>query len=138
MHVCILSQISFLVNLGCVHFEIGWRIALGLQCIFAITLILGMIVLPESPRFVTHTPNTSLVLKRQLMSSHRWLVKRGLDDEAQRVLQRLRMSGRSDKVSSDVMEELRDIQVTVEKERKMKPATWPELFGPKMRKRQEN
>jgi lysylphosphatidylglycerol synthetase-like protein (DUF2156 family) len=49
----VVLQVSFLVNLSCVHVDIGWRISLGLQCVFAIILILGMFVLPESPRSVT-------------------------------------------------------------------------------------
>ena len=43
-------QVSFLVNLGCVKFDAGWRISLGLQCLFALILVCGMMVLPESPR----------------------------------------------------------------------------------------
>ncbi|XP_062513936.1 glucose transporter GlcP-like [Corticium candelabrum] len=110
-------MVSFIVNLGCVHFEIGWRISLGLQCVFAIILILGMIVLPESPR---------------------WLVKQGFNSQAQCVLQQLRItrkSAKSDEIPSVVLDELQDIQEAVEMDKKMKPATWRELLGPKLRKR---
>jgi sugar porter (SP) family MFS transporter len=108
-------MVSFLVNLSCVHVDIGWRISLGLQCVFAIILILGMFVLPESPR---------------------WLVQQGLDNQAERVLERLRLSKDSKEVSTSVVkDELRDIQGTVEAEQKMEPAKWLELVSTKMWKR---
>ena len=59
-------QVSFLVNLGCVNFDIGWRISLGLQCVFAIILILGMIVLPESPRSVSVILNLGVMYQQEV------------------------------------------------------------------------
>jgi MFS family permease len=43
-------MISFCVSLAFAGIDFGWRIALGLQCILATILILGMIFLPETPR----------------------------------------------------------------------------------------
>ena len=38
----------------------GWRIALGLQCILATILIVGMLCLPKTPRFVKVTTSSQL------------------------------------------------------------------------------
>lgn len=40
--------------------DFGWRIALGLQCILATILIVGMVCLPETPRFVKVTGSSQL------------------------------------------------------------------------------
>ena len=44
-------QIGYIVNLICKMFAIGWRIALGLQCGFSLILVIGMLFLPETPRY---------------------------------------------------------------------------------------
>ena len=45
-------QVSFLVNLGCKVVFVGWRISLGLQGVLGVILIVGMLFLPETPRYV--------------------------------------------------------------------------------------
>ena len=44
--------VGFAVNLGCVEFDIGWRVSLGLQSVFGVVFVFGMIFLPKSPRFL--------------------------------------------------------------------------------------
>ena len=45
--------VGFVVNLGCVEFDIGlgWRISLGLQSVFGVVFVFGMIFLPRTPRY---------------------------------------------------------------------------------------
>ena len=43
---------GFVVNLGCVEFEQGWRVSLGLQSVLAIAYLFGMIFLPRTPRYI--------------------------------------------------------------------------------------
>lgn len=43
-------QVSFVVDLVCERFRVGWRVALGIQCLLGIILIIGMLFLPETPR----------------------------------------------------------------------------------------
>ena len=45
------AQISFLVDLVCERFLVGWRVALALQSVFGSILLVGMIFLPETPRY---------------------------------------------------------------------------------------
>ena len=47
---CISPQISFLMNLAIASYEEGWRVSLGVQCLLAVILIVGMLFLPETPR----------------------------------------------------------------------------------------
>lgn len=56
------TMIGFLTNLVAAMFTIGWRVALGMQCIFGIFLIVGMLFLPETPRWVCPYINTNLHL----------------------------------------------------------------------------
>lgn len=42
--------VGFIVNLGCVEFDSGWRISLGLQSVFGVLFVLGMSFLPRTPR----------------------------------------------------------------------------------------
>ena len=44
-------KVSFVASLACAEYIEGWRIALGLQCVLAIVLIIGMLFLPETPRY---------------------------------------------------------------------------------------
>ena len=45
-------MVSFLADLLAAKFEAGWRVALGAQCVFGTFLIVGMLFLPETPRWV--------------------------------------------------------------------------------------
>ncbi|XP_065840781.1 uncharacterized protein [Oscarella lobularis] len=112
-------MVSFLVNLGCVKFDAGWRISLGLQCLFALILVCGMMVLPESPR---------------------WLVQQGYDEKAKRVLYKLRYVEDSrviqseDAVAAAVEDEFGDIKETCENDKTLE-STWLDLFRNGMWKR---
>ena len=48
-------KVSFVASLACAEYIEGWRIALGLQCVLAIVLIIGMLFLPETPRYGAYT-----------------------------------------------------------------------------------
>ncbi|TIB73513.1 general substrate transporter [Wallemia mellicola] len=77
--------ISYLVNLGMwymnmtdeevPHASAQWRFPFALQLVFAIAMLLGVAVLPESPR---------------------WLAKHNMDDESMHILCRLRNGTRDD------------------------------------------
>uniref|UniRef100_A0A1X7TT77 Major facilitator superfamily (MFS) profile domain-containing protein n=1 Tax=Amphimedon queenslandica TaxID=400682 RepID=A0A1X7TT77_AMPQE len=81
-------EISFCVSVAVHTVDFGWRIALGLQCVLAVVLIIGMIFLPETPR---------------------WLVKKGKSKKADKTLHRLR----KDYTEEEIKEELNDIEFTV-------------------------
>ncbi|EDV21449.1 expressed hypothetical protein [Trichoplax adhaerens] len=99
-------MISFLVNLAVEGVEIGWRISLGLQSVFSIILVIGMLMLPESPR---------------------WLVKNGETGKALSVLQRLR-AGAHGQNANVAQEELDEIVDSIEAERAIGEGTWNEVF----------
>ena len=81
----------------------GWRVMFGLAVIPAVVLVVGMTMLPESPR---------------------WLVEHGRRDQARSVLERLRPPG------SDIDAEIRDIAAVSEGE---SGASWRELRRPWLR-----
>jgi sugar porter (SP) family MFS transporter len=68
-------------SVGYVNLDFGWRISLGLQCLFGVAFGVGMFFLPETPR---------------------WLVKKGKIDKAGKVLGKIRKE-------SVAKEELNDI-----------------------------
>jgi sugar porter (SP) family MFS transporter len=72
-------------SVGYVNLDFGWRISLGLQCLFGVAFGVGMFFLPETPR---------------------WLVKKGKVDKAGKVLGKIR--------KESVAEELKDIVDDVE------------------------
>ncbi len=41
---------GLVVNVGCSKLSFGWRVSLGLQCLFGIILFAGMAFFPETPR----------------------------------------------------------------------------------------
>ena len=43
-------MISFLADLLASMYHSGWRVALGVQCLFGLILVFGMLFLPETPR----------------------------------------------------------------------------------------
>lgn len=45
-------MISCVADLVAAMFTVGWRVALGMQCVFGIVLVVGMLFLPETPRWV--------------------------------------------------------------------------------------
>ncbi len=44
-------QVGFVVSLPCERYDFGWRIALGLESVFAAILLIGMCFFPETPRY---------------------------------------------------------------------------------------
>ncbi len=79
----------------------AWRWMLGLAVVPAVLLLLGMWLMPETPR---------------------WLKRRGLDDSARVVLQRIRGG-------AAVAAELDEIAASL----RQQEAGWAELFGPAVR-----
>ena len=43
-------MVSFLVDLLAAMYYSGWRVALGVQCLFGLVFTFGMVFLPETPR----------------------------------------------------------------------------------------
>lgn len=103
--------IMFFICYGCsfISGAAAFRLPWGLQMIPAIGLFLGLVVLPESPR---------------------WLAKKDRWDETKEVLGLVHAKGDSN--SPFVMRELAEIQETVEFERQNADVSWMELFRPKM------
>lgn len=91
--------IASAANLGLQHWDQGWRLSYGGNIVFALILILSLMFMPESPRF---------------------LAANGRDDEVRAVLSRIRFEDEID----DEMEEL--IQETKE-EKEIGVASWREI-----------
>jgi sugar porter (SP) family MFS transporter len=84
--------------------DVAWRVPLGLQCLFAIILIVGLFWLPESPR---------------------WLIQKGRYDEARAVLEKLH----SDEIEPDFyLKEFEQIKEQVGFEREVAIKSWWVLF----------
>ena len=94
--------VAYLVGLAFDHIE-GWRWMLGLGAVPAIVLGLGMLRMPQSPR---------------------WLVMAGEDYEARAVLERIR-SGDPDTIEQEIVE--------IEEDLKAEPGTWKDLLKPVVR-----
>ena len=82
----------------------AWRVPVILQCIFLVPMLLLLLIIPESPR---------------------WLVAHGREDEALEVLQRLR-DGIEDQVAVHRLHQ--DIVQTVALEASMGVGSWKDLF----------
>jgi MFS family permease len=92
----------------------AWRIPVILQCVFLLPMLLILVMIPESPR---------------------WLAAHGHADEALVVLQRLR-SGRDDQTAIQRLHQ--DIVQTVEMEKSLGVGSWKDLLksdGMKSRRR---
>jgi hypothetical protein len=103
--------IMFFICYGCsyINGSASFRLPWGLQMIPAMLLFVGLIVLPESPR---------------------WLAKKDRWEEAQEVL--TLVHGRGDPNSPFVMQEMSDIREVVEFERNNADVSYFELFKPRM------
>jgi MFS transporter, SP family, sugar:H+ symporter len=87
-------------NLGLQHWYDGWRISYGGNIIFAIILIVALIFMPESPR---------------------WLAANGKDEEALRVLNKVRFP-------DEIEGELEELVKETKEEKELGVATWGEVF----------
>jgi hypothetical protein len=101
----------FYISYGCsfVDGTAAFRVPWGLQMVPAVILFLGLLILPESPR---------------------WLAKHDRWDEALGVLALVHAHG--DKNNVFVRRELQEIKDEVEFYRKNSDVTWTELFKPTM------
>ncbi|EHY53514.1 hypothetical protein HRR83_003719 [Exophiala dermatitidis] len=83
----------------------AWRVPLGIQCVPAVILIIGLFWLPESPR---------------------WLIQHGKSEEAREILGKLHADINAD---ADFMErEFAQIKQQIEYEREVEIKTWWVLF----------
>ncbi|KAJ1553188.1 hypothetical protein HK405_008684 [Cladochytrium tenue] len=92
--------------------DLPWRMAFTLQVIPGITLLVLMLPMPRSPR---------------------WLAEKGLHTECQRVITRLR--GAQDEDDDEVVVEFRSIVASVEYEKRIGTAGWRQFLGPGVRRR---
>lgn len=97
--------VSYLVGFALASFPHGWRWMLGLGALPGVILTVGMLILPESPR---------------------WLAGHGRTEDAGDVLQRLRGT-------ADVSEELGILRTDIALEGRQL-ATWSELFSRRLRR----
>lgn len=86
--------------------QIAWRLMLGFACIPTIILYLGVMKLPESPRY---------------------LIKDGRPDEAQKVMSYVRSS------EGEINNEINQIKETAHKEQEAQKTSWSALFSGKYR-----
>jgi len=95
--------VSYLVGFAFASFVGGWRWMLGIGAIPGIVLAIGMLILPESPR---------------------WLAGHGRTEDAGAVLRRLR-------AGADVSDELNALRTDIALEGRQL-AGWGELFSPRL------
>jgi sugar porter (SP) family MFS transporter len=94
--------VSFLASFGTHRLEgdIAFRLLFGIQLAFSLVMLIGMSVLPRSPR---------------------WLISRGRIEEAKLVLKRVRST------EDDAMRELEEIQEAIRIEQEIGTGAWSEL-----------
>lgn len=104
-------MIMFYISFGCSYLSgnIAFRLPWGLQMIPAILLFIGLIFLPESPRW--------------LARNERW-------EESEDVISRMHSGG--DRTDPYVVREMTDIRAMIDFERSNADATFIELFKPDM------
>lgn len=102
--------IQYFVQFGCSYIDdvASFRIPWGLQMIPAIVLSLGMLVFPESPRFLLDTGRYAF--RCRVLQNGYWLVERR-DEEALQVLADLHGGG--DKTNALVVLEYEEIKQQV-------------------------
>ncbi|KAK5213832.1 hypothetical protein LTR99_010373 [Exophiala xenobiotica] len=83
----------------------SWRIPLGIQCLPAVILIIGLFWLPESPR---------------------WLLMQGRESEAQAVIMKLHEEASGDKTFAEA--EFNQMKQQIEYEREVSVKSWTQLF----------
>jgi MFS family permease len=104
-------MIMFYISYGCSFIDgtAAFRIPWGVQMTPAILLLLGMLMLPESPR---------------------WLAKQGRWEDSLAVL--TLVHGHGDEKNWLVVREMKEIRDSVEFELQNSDVTWKELFRPQM------
>jgi len=104
-------MIMFYISYGCSYISgtAAFRIPWALQMTPAIILVLGLLVLPESPR---------------------WLAKKGRFEESLNVLALVHAQG--DSHDKFVTREMQEISDEIESDRRNADVTWKELFKPQM------
>lgn len=104
--------VSNIINYGVRNIEsssASWRIVIGIGILFSLPLGLGILVVPESPR---------------------WLAGRGNWDGARMSMARLR-GLKNDPHAEVVEDDLNEMKEILEKERQVGQGTWVECFSPK-------
>jgi sugar porter (SP) family MFS transporter len=101
--------IASAANLGLKNWKDGWRLSYGGNIVFAIALLMCLIYMPESPR---------------------WLAANATDEELLHALKKLRYD---DEIESEIMQ----LREEVTEEKKIGNASWSEVFSTdnSMRKR---
>ncbi len=84
----------------------AWRIPLGIQCLPAVVLIIGLFWLPESPR---------------------WLLMQGRESEAQAVIMKLHEEESGDKTFAE--REFNQMKQQIEYEQEVSIKSWTQLFS---------
>lgn len=107
-------MVAFWIGAGTTHIDgqASWRIPLGVQIGPALVLLGGVVFLPYSPR---------------------WLISKGRNEEALKVLARLHSQG--DITNPRVVAEYEDIIAQIELERAVAVGSYLELLKPKLRRR---
>lgn len=104
--------LSYIIDMASHHLDnsASWRIPVGLQILFGLILVIGIVFLPESPRH---------------------LLNCGRTDEARHVIASLNNASLDSELVTDTMAELQD-GLAAENEGG-KAATWMECFSPRVR-----
>lgn len=92
--------IASAANLGLQHWSDGWRVSYGGNIIFAIMLLVALMYMPESPR---------------------WLAAKGKDEEVRAALLQLRYE-------DEVEDEIIELSKEVAEEKELGVASWQEVF----------
>lgn len=93
--------IAAAANLGLAQWDEGWRLSYGGNILFAIILLIALFFMPESPRF---------------------LVAKGLEDEAEEAMKRVRYE-------DEIEDEMKELKAEAEEEKEEGVATWSELLS---------
>jgi len=93
--------IAAAANIGLAKWDQGWRISYGGNILFAIVLLLALIFMPESPRY---------------------LAGKGLDDKARAAMATVRYE-------DEIDDEVEELKAEAKEEKELGVASWRELFS---------